>query len=387
MTIATERATSPQLAQLISNDEMKHLIREICALDAPPSTHAARLGDKGTFPKLLALDMNAWIYLSKAHYGRAEDPSHVAALEAIRRAAAAGGVVAPVFPMNLTEVTDISAGDRRARLAAFMVSLSGNHSIVYSGTIRDREIHDAIRRCYLGRTERSGIRTRILHWGVAAAVGIGSIEISTASGNEVPAALQLVLDEVSRHPRISELSLASVFSKEDTAHCRELDKNAAEAMARARDGCVNLTWDQRLAAETWNLLQGGTVRGAIDRMLAFNGLPPQRFFSQLADEKRRRDFFDVIPQLHVQSVLTLTRDRNKDASPDRNDLKDLFFLGVALPYADFVVTEKAWGHLSRASKVSAHYRTEVVSLEALPQTLETHGCYAPASSNGSQGSP
>lgn len=268
--------------------------------------------------------------------------------------------MAPVFPMNLTEVTDISAGDRRARLAAFMVSLSGNHSIVHSGTIRDREIHDAIQRCYLGRTQSSDIRTRILHWGVAAAVGIGGIEISTASESGVPAALQLVVDEVSRHPRISELSLASVFSKEDTAHCRELDKNAAEAMARARDGCVNLTWDERLAAETWKLLQGGTVRGAIDRMLAFNGLPPDPFFSQLADEKRRREFFNAIPQLHVQSVLTLTRDRNRDASPDRNDLKDLFFLGVALPYADFVVTEKSWGHLSRASKVSAHYRTEVV---------------------------
>jgi hypothetical protein len=67
----------PQLKQLISDDEMKHLIREICSLDAPPSTHAARLGDEGTFPKLLALDMNAWIYLSKAHYGRAEHPSHV----------------------------------------------------------------------------------------------------------------------------------------------------------------------------------------------------------------------------------------------------------------------------------------------------------------------
>ena len=43
-------------------------------------------------------------------------------------------------------------------------------------------------------------------------------------------------------------------------------------------------------------------------MLAFNGLPPEPFFNERADEKRRRDFFDAIPQLHVQSVLTLTRD-------------------------------------------------------------------------------
>jgi hypothetical protein len=387
MTIATDTAGASQLAQLVSDDEMRRLIREVCALDAPPSSQAARLGDKGTFPKLLALDMNAWIYLSRAHYGRAERPSHVAALESISRATAASGVVAPVFPMNLTEVTDTSAGDRRARLAAFMVSLSGNHSIVYSGTIRDREIHDAIQRCYLGRAQRSDIRTRVLHWGVAAAVGIGGIEISTASGNGVPAALQLVLDEVSRHPRISELSLASVFSKEDTAHCRELDKKAAEAMAQTRDGCVNLTWDERLAAETWNLLQRGTVRDAIDRMLEFNGLPPDPFFNQLVEAKRRREFFNAIPQLHVQSVLTLTRDRNRDASPDRNDLKDLFFLGVALPYAEFVVTEKAWGHISRASKLSEHYGTQVVSLEDLPQVLEANGCYDPTSPNVGQGSP
>ena len=55
-------------------------------------------------------------------------------------------------------------------------------------------------------------------------------------------------------------------------------------------------------------------------MLAFNGLRPHPFFSHLAAEKHRREFFNAIPQLHVQSVLTLTRDRHRDASPDRNDL-------------------------------------------------------------------
>ena len=99
------------------------------------------------------------------------------------------------------------------------------------------------------------------------------------------------------------------------------------------------------------------------------------------------EFISVAREAMLLIADSAERDRNWDAAPDRNDLKDLFFLGVALPYSDFVVTEKAWGHISRASKVSTHYGTEVVSMEALPQMLETHGCYAPASSNGGQGFP
>jgi hypothetical protein len=183
----------------------------MASLHAPPSSQAVRLGDKAGVPKLLALDMNAWIYLAKAHHGRADRPSHVAALEAIREATGSGALVVPIFPMNLTEVTDISTGDRRARLAAFMVSLSQNHSIVYSGTISEREIHDAIQSRYLGRAQASDVRARILHWGMSAAVGIGKVQLSTKSGDAVPADLQQLLDEVGAHPRLSELCACEHF--------------------------------------------------------------------------------------------------------------------------------------------------------------------------------
>jgi hypothetical protein len=61
--------------------------------------------------------------------------------------------------------------------------------------------------------------------------------------------------------------------------------------------------------------------------------------------------------------------------------------GAEQVYAEFVVTEKAWGHISRASKLSEHYGTQVVSLEDLPQVLEANGCYDPTSLNVGQGSP
>jgi hypothetical protein len=128
-----------------------------------------------------------------------------------------------------------------------------------------------------------------------------------------------------------------------------------------------------MAAETWNLVQRGTVRKAIDRVLVFNGLAGEPFFKWLEGEPTRIAFFAAIPQLNVQAVLTLTRDRNRDAFPDRNDLKDLFFLGVALPYANFIVTEKAWGHLARASRLDALYQTLVVSLEDLPSAFRAQG--------------
>jgi hypothetical protein len=367
--------TQLPIEHLLPPEEMKRLILEIAALDVPPSSQAMRLTrSKADLPKLLALDMNAWIYLARAAYGQANHPDHVAALDAIRNATALGKLVAPVFPMNLTEVGDVSRDDRRARLAAFMVDLSRNHSIMYSAPLRERELYDAVQSVYLGNPIRNDARARMLCWGIGPAVGIGGVRLVPKSGGDAPVVAQLLLDEVLAHPRISTIALSSIFSKEGTAAARQLDERCAEVLAYAQSGCADLTSDERLAAETWNLAEQGTVRGEIDRVLGRSGVPAVPFFDWLKEDSNRIRFFNAVPILRVQSALMLARDRNLDNVPHRNDMKDLFFLGVALPYANFVITEKAWGHIAKSSKIAAHFGTHVVSLSELPQRLAQEGC-------------
>jgi hypothetical protein len=52
----------------------------------------------------------------------------------------------------------------------------------------------------------------------------------------------------------------------------------------------------------------------------------------------------------------------------------LFFMSVALPYANVVVAEKAWAHVAKASRLDALYSTRLVSLAELPKELERQGC-------------
>ena len=67
----------------------------------------------------------------------------------------------------------------------------------------------------------------------------------------------------------------------------------------------------------------------------------------------------------------------------RNDWKDIGFLSVAIPYANIVVTEKHWSHLSDQTGLSAQYRTiTTASLHRLPELLQAEGCLDDSSDNG-----
>ena len=87
---------------------------------------------KGEAPRLLILDLNAWIELGRAHFADPRNrarPGAVEALQAIRAGIAGGSLVLPVTGMNLIEALRVGRKDRLRRLASFMVELSGNISM------------------------------------------------------------------------------------------------------------------------------------------------------------------------------------------------------------------------------------------------------------------
>ena len=87
--------------------------------------------DKSSFPKILCLDMNKWVDLGKAHYGRPGGEAFVSALEAVRNAVSAGKLVVPITSANLAEASESADLARRERFARFMVELSANHSMMH----------------------------------------------------------------------------------------------------------------------------------------------------------------------------------------------------------------------------------------------------------------
>ena len=70
-------------------------------------------------------------------------------------------------------------------------------------------------------------------------------------------------------------------------------------------------------------------------------------------------FFESIHTLDVQLTLSIARDRDLQRTIPPNDLRDLYWLGIAIPYAKLVVTENHWGNLVRANHLETKYGTVV----------------------------
>ena len=74
-------------------------------------------------------------------------------------------------------------------------------------------------------------------------------------------------------------------------------------------------------------------------------------------------------------TLTLARNRDRVRLIPRNDLRDLDWLSVALPYANVVVAEKYWCHQVRATGLDEKYATTTLTnLRELPERLRAMGC-------------
>jgi hypothetical protein len=74
-------------------------------------------------------------------------------------------------------------------------------------------------------------------------------------------------------------------------------------------------------------------------------------------------------------TLTLARNQDLVRRIQRNDLRDLDWLSVAVPYSNAIVSENYWGHQVRATGLDGKYGTMLMTdLRAVPQQLRTMGC-------------
>jgi hypothetical protein len=66
---------------------------------------------------------------------------------------------------------------------------------------------------------------------------------------------------------------------------------------------------------------------------------------------------------------------DRDRKVEHNDIRDLDWLSVAVPYSNIVVAEQYWGRKIRTTGLAAKYGTVVLaSLLDLPAQLSAMGC-------------
>lgn len=96
---------------------------------------------------------------------------------------------------------------------------------------------------------------------------------------------------------------------------------------------------------------------------------------QMGDDGKLAQFIALIPNFDVFITLRIDRERDRDRKVDHNDIRDLDWLSVAVPYSNIVVSEKYWGGKIKAAGLTAKYDTALLTkLQDLPAQLSAMGC-------------
>jgi hypothetical protein len=329
-----------------------------------------RLPDqKADWPKALFLDLNKWVDLARAHYGRPGGEAWRPALATLRTVIGQGRVVVPLTQQNIEEAGVRRDRASRERLARFMVDLSGNHSMIGGPPLILAEIARALRSTFPGQKPRARFRSNLLCYGMAPSYGRRLAPDTGDSG------MDRLLLETLQDPALSVAMVVGALNDQTIDKTRTIDQVGAERLAGIRALDVDLDPTEKRRRELVNLVKDGTFADQMREVVAELALGREAFEQWIRSEENQRRFCALVPAVDIPGELMFLRDRNRNAHNDANDVKDLEFLRVGIAYGNLVVTEKLWAHLASTSGLSSRYDAVVISdLRQLPAELTRLGC-------------
>ena len=319
--------------------------------------------------KIVYLDQNHWIELSRAAHGRAAKHGVREVLAAARLTTAAGSACFPVSFTHVMETHKNDTPDRRIRLAKFMLELSAEMTTADLPAVVRHEAHMALSRAlprrlspppplqYLGRgLSHTAGRSFAFHleWPSAAA--------RTIPENQRKALEKQVLSLANLHLLSGTLPPGAPPIPIPPADLTP-DRRFKAALTEWRGAAKRYSHrelERRIYAITfadvWDVLR--------DTLQEHN--VPLCEFSLLGEPQRCR-ILDDMPSRKVDMHLRREWAKNPHLTPKESDLNDWASLGIAACYADVLVTEKQTADLlNRDPSTPA---TVIANLTELPQLL------------------
>ncbi|MCP4228747.1 MAG: hypothetical protein GY771_01180 [bacterium] len=329
--------------------------------------------NKKDFPKCIYLDQNMWSNLAKTHYGGIKDEKWETALVAFMDSVRMGKVIYPISYAHKSETGKIGNYWLRLKLAWFFVETSRNIAIHNSGLVKKYEIFNAVRskvRTALVWGEDSGkrriiVRNHILGFGLPYISGRREFEGGT---EEMRDYLKGLLEE----PWLSvSLISDSNFHKrtiEETLHLQETAEELEETRKRILD---ELTDKLRMEKEIESFFNEGSTKDHINEAISDLGIPRDVFFDLLTDWRDYVKFFQEVPSYYVMVKLYYGHCKNINRVTEANDIYDVDFLSVAIPYFNGIGMETYWGTIAKQAGLDKKYDTKIITkIDEFPDMLK-----------------
>lgn len=293
------------------------------------------------------LDQKDWIGLARILHGKDTDPASVDLLKRLNAAVNGGTVRVPLSRVHLLEAIKIGDHERRKRLVqAFLYFSRGC-------VVRPAELVVAEELARWHRGERPNVDA-VVGRGLLAALGDYA---KHAQALGVSAAEVQYEDLMGDNPLAWYFALSRPEFAASASQIHTIANHYVATVDSVRAQWAQLPHDQRLDIYAQGVLG--------DIQAAFSPVPHD---TKAAIDKLRAlrgaDFLSAIAQIPTVDVMVrvgeaTVRDTNQPTKP--NDLWDLSFLSVAVPYFDAVVTERTWVHHATSLGLAGRYKCHVLA--------------------------
>lgn len=293
------------------------------------------------------LDQKDWIGLARIMHGKDTDPASLDLLKRLKTAVNDASARVPLSRVHLLEAAKITDNDRRKRLVqAFLYFSRGC-------VVRPAELVMAEELAMWGRGEspRAG---SVVRRGLLAAMGDYETHAQTLG---VSAAEVEYEDQAGDNPLAWYFALSRPEFAASGSQIHAIANRYVSTVGSVRKQWARLPPDQRLSVYAQGVLSD--IQAALSPVPAGTQSAIDRLFGL-----RGPDFLAAIGQIPTVNVLVrigeaIARDTNQPTKP--NDLWDLSFLSLSIPYFDAVVTERTWVHHASSLGLSGRYSCQVLA--------------------------
>lgn len=304
--------------------------------------------------KVVYLDQKCWINLARLyHHKQTEKEKDL--IGKIIGSSEKHKVIFPLSISHLVETMKISSVRRKNELVPLMIRLSRGYSFQPYFSINIRaEIHNIILR-KLGLPQIN-IRDLILKQGISNLIGGGKPTLVFRKDSELPEDIQKELLDLLESPKALEEVLKSKLPKtllENDELIRIFEKNR-QKLSEIKDNDLR----RRFFLE-WNMR--AILVPELAKTLYESGLPKDFILKEKSTRKDIEGLLDSIPTALCLLTLIYQRDQQLQRPIETNDLHDIWFLTLALPYSDIVATEKMWASIARQKKLDRKCNTKILS--------------------------
>ena len=331
-------------------------------------------------PRLVYLDLNHWITLSKAYSGHIDGKRHRASLDFCRKAVNDRKAVFPISEYIYAEIAKITNHRQRRNLRQVIEQVGRYMVVAPLGDVVTHEV-EAILDHMVGPSPKPLSRIDYLDWGVARAFGmVGGFRIKSASGTDVT-------DEIRRvHPIGAEAFDKTLLRADIELNRKVIEGPSSQEEPQLRKQGWNqaavvqmyeqTASDERAQVQRFNNFpkwRRGRTRDVIAVREAIAEISPRLVKGFAArgrgdidglipgNRDELRSMFDAIPSANVAVTLKTSLHRDSNYKWRNNDIYDIRALSLTIPYCDVVVTDGSmWSHVTR-HELPNRYDTVVIS--------------------------